>query len=140
MLHEDYLMRMFLMMASSIRESMEKARGGEDPQAAADRLDSTLEGATDFDGSLLLQMTPESMAAMMKLSNPNPAVMGYVARALMLSSRYLRQAGQGVQADLRAGQAEAVSQAFGLGITEEDLDPEALEGFFEETVEAEKGK
>ena len=34
MLHQDYLMRMFLQLASALRESLEKARGGSDPEGA----------------------------------------------------------------------------------------------------------
>ena len=87
MMHEDYLMRMFLMMASTIRDSIEKARGGQDPAEAAQHLDDTLENVTDFDGALLLRMAPETMAAMMKLSTPDPRLMEYVSRTLLLSSK-----------------------------------------------------
>lgn len=134
MLQQDYLMRMFLQLASSIRESIERARGGEDPETAALRLDATLEDATEMDGALLLRMAPESMAAMVKLSDPDPALMGYVARCLLLSSRFIGQAGNDAQAALRAGQAHALAAAFGFEIDEADMDPAALEAFFAETL------
>lgn len=134
MLQQDYLMRMFLQLASSIRESLERARGGEDPETAALRLDATLEDATEMDGALLLRMAPESMAALVKLSDPDPELMGYVARCLLLSSRFMAQAGNADRASLRAGQAHALAASFGFEIEEADMEPEALEAFFEETL------
>lgn len=127
-------MRMFLQLASSIRESLERARGGEDPETAALRLDATLEDATEMDGALLLRMAPESMAALVKLSDPDPELMGYVARCLLLSSRFMAQAGNAAQASLREGQAHALASAFDFEIDDADMSPEALEAFFEETL------
>ncbi len=137
MFTQDYLMRMFLMLAGAIRESLQKAHGDNDPRAAAELLDASLEDATEMDGSLLLRMTPESMAAMLQLSQPDPQLMGYVSRSLLLSSTYLKQAGDESAAALRHAQAMAVSDAFNLGLTDADAEPEQLEGFLSQNeVEA----
>lgn len=133
-LHQDYLMRMFLQLASALRESLEKVRGGSDPEAAAERLDEALENATEFDGALLLTMTPESMAAMVRLSDPDPLLMEYVARSLLLSSRCLADAGLGDRSSLREGQAHALAREFGFSLDDADLELDELESFFERTL------
>ncbi len=137
MFTQDYLMRMFLMLAGAIRESLQRAHGDDDPRAAAELLDASLEDATEMDGSLLLRMTPESMAAMLQLSQPDPQLMGYVSRTLLLSSTYLKQAGDESAAALRRAQALAVSDAFDLGISDASVEPEQLESFLSQAeVEA----
>ena len=133
MFAQDYLMRMFLMLAGAIRESLQKAHGDNDPRAAADLLDASLEDATEMDGSLLLRMTPESMAAMLQLSQPDPQLMGYVSRSLLLSSTYLKQAGDESAAALRRAQAFAVSDAFGLGLSDSSIEQDQLEGFLSQS-------
>ena len=131
MFQQDYLLRMFLQLATAVRESLQRARGDKDP-AAAQMLDYTLEDATEMDGALLLRMAPESMAAMLQISQPDPMLMEYVARTLLLSSEYLSEAGESAQAELRKGQAYAVAQAFGIQLSDESIQPEELERFFEE--------
>lgn len=133
MFTQDYLMRMFLMLAGAIRESLQKAHGDNDPRAAADLLDASLEDATEMDGSLLLRMTPESMAAMLQLSQPDPQLMGYVSRSLLLSSTYLKQAGDESAAALRRAQAFAVSDAFGLDLSDSSIEQDQLEGFLSQS-------
>lgn len=134
MLHQDYLVRMFLQLASAMRESILKAKGDSDAQAAAELLDAALINATEIDGSLLLTLAPESMAAMLQLSESDPRLMGYMARSLLLSSHYWREAGHNEQAALRADQAQAVAQAFGFELDALSLEPEELERFFAQTM------
>ncbi len=136
MLHQDYLVRMFLQLASAIRESILKIKNGGDAQAAAELLDASLINATEIDGSLLLSLAPESMAAMLQLSESDPRLMGYMARTLLLSSHYWQEAGQSQQAHLRAGQAQAVAQAFGFELDDAAVEPEELERFFDATLPA----
>lgn len=136
MLHQDYLVRMFMQLASAIRESILKTRGGGDAEAAAELLDASLINATEIDGSLLLSLAPESMAVMLQLSESDPRLMGYMARTLLLSSRYWEEAGQHEQARLRAGQAQAVAQTFGFELNEAAVEPDELERFFQATLPA----
>jgi hypothetical protein len=134
MLQEDYLLRMFAALAVAMRESMMRARGEEDPKGAAELLESALANSTEFDSSLLLQMAPETFVVMVQLSQSDPNLMGYIARTLMLESQYLNQAGQGEKANLRAGQAQALAQAYGFSIDNSDVSEEALEAFFNENL------
>ena len=105
MLTQDYLMRMFMQLAAAMKESLLRARGENDPRVAADMLDAAISDATEMDGGLLLCMAPESMAAMLQLSQPDPQLMEYVSRSLLLSSRYSSEAGDSSIAALRREQA-----------------------------------
>ena len=54
MLHQDYLVRMFMVLAAAIRRTILNTSGEKDPEASAELLESTLSNATEIDGSLLL--------------------------------------------------------------------------------------
>lgn len=135
MLQQDYLMRMFTALAVAIRESIMRAQGDEDPEGAAELLEAALDNATEIDGSLLLQMAPESFVMMVQLSQTDPALIGYISRTLMLESQYLSKAGLDAKAELRAGQAQALAQAYGFQVDESDVSPEGLEEFFAQQQE-----
>ena len=67
------------------------------------------------------------MAAMLQLSQPDPQLMEYVSRSLLLSSQYLREAGDASASALRQEQAYAVARAFDVelgegGISQNELD------------------
>lgn len=130
MFTQDYLMRMFMQLAAAMKESLMRAKGKNDPRSAADLLDTAVTDATEMDGSLLLRMAPESMAAMLQLSQPDPQLMEYVSRSLLLSSQYLREAGDASLAELRRAQAFAVADAFGAQLSEESISQEELEALF----------
>lgn len=136
MLHQDYLMRMFLQLATAIRESYQRARKDDDPLAAAELIEASLENATEIDGALLLRMAPETMAAMLQLSDPDPQLMEYVSRSLLLSSQYLQEGGQQDQAQLRAGQAYAVAQAFGVSLDPSCVEASEMDELFSRTLPA----
>ena len=131
MLQQDYLLRMFTALAVAIRESILRAQGDEDPEGAAELLEAALDNATEIDGALLLQMAPESFVAMVQLSQPDPALIGYIARTLMLESHYLNDAGRDAKAELRAGQAVALAHAYGFEVDPSDVSPERLDAFFD---------
>lgn len=128
---QDYLMRMFMQLAAAMKESLLRARGENDPRVAADMLDAAISDATEMDGGLLLCMAPESMAAMLQLSQPDPQLMEYVSRSLLLSSRYSSEAGDSSIAALRRGQAYAVARAFGVDLDESSVSQQALDALFE---------
>lgn len=133
MLQQDYLLRMFLQLATAIRDSWQRARGDKDPLTAATMLENTIEDATDMDGGLLLRMTPESMAAMLELTQPDHQLMEYISRTLLLASQYLKEGGEVAESNLRREQAYAVAAKFGVELSDETITPEALEAFFEST-------
>ena len=122
-LTQDYLMRMFMQLAAAMKESLLRARGENDPRVAADMLDAAISDATE--------MAPESMAAMLQLSQPDPQLMEYVTRSLLLSSRYSSEAGDSSIAALRRGQAYAVARAFGVDLDENSVSQQALDALFE---------
>lgn len=130
MFTQDYLMRMFMQLAAAMKESLLRARGQNDPRAAADMLDEAVSDATEMDGDLLLRMAPESMAAMLQLSQPDPQLMGYVSRSLLLSSQYLREAGDASASALRQEQAYAVARAFGVELGEGNISQNELDELF----------
>lgn len=132
MLQQDYLLRMFMQLATAMRDSWQRARGDKDPAVAAQMLEEAIEDATEMDGALLLRMTPESMAAMLQLSQPDPLLMGYISRTLLLSSEYLKEAGDPLS-ELRRGQAYAVARSFDVELSDDHITPEELERFFEST-------
>lgn len=138
MLQQDYLLRMFTALAVAIRESMLRAQGDEDPEGAAELLEAALDNSTEIDGSLLLQMAPESFVAMIQLSQTDPDLIGYISRTLMLESQYLLKAGLEAKANLREAQAQALARAYGFGLDVSDVSPKALEAFFGEEVSEEE--
>ena len=130
MFTQDYLMRMFMQLAAAMKESLLRARGQNDPRTAADMLDEAVSDATEMDGDLLLRMAPESMAAMLQLSQPDPQLMEYVSRSLLLSSQYLREAGDASASALRQEQAYAVARAFGVELGEGSISQNELDELF----------
>ncbi len=130
MFTQDYLMRMFMQWAAAMKESLLRARGQNDPRAAADMLDEAVSDATEMDGDLLLRMAPESMAAMLQLSQPDPQLMEYVSRSLLLSSQYLREAGDASASALRQEQAYAVARAFDVELGEGSISQNELDELF----------
>lgn len=130
MFTQDYLMRMFMQLAAAMKESLLRARGQNDPRAAADMLDEAVSDATEMDGDLLLRMAPESMAALLQLSQPDPQLMEYVSRSLLLSSQYLREAGDASASALRQEQAYAVARAFDVELGEGSISQNELDELF----------
>lgn len=130
MLQRNYLVRMFSQLAAALRETLLRSRNNEDPETLADLLEDSLSNATEIDGSLLLQLAPDSMAAMLQFSGTDSRLVAYVARVLLLESRYLDAAGHSSKAQLRRSQAEALSVSYDLGLDESCLDEQALEEFF----------
>lgn len=121
MFEQDYLMRMLVQFWEAMRRSVEKA-DDHDPEAAADLLETAIGDATDLDGATLLSLAPESMAAVMQVSGVDPRVVEYVANSLLLESEYLTRAGNDELAAVRAGQARAVAESYGVELA--DCSPE----------------
>lgn len=136
MLHQDYLVRMFVQLAAAIRQTFDKTQEHEDPETKANLLEASLMNATEIDGGLLLQLAPETMASMLQLSGTDPTLIGYVARTLLLESVYLKEAQQAALAQLRRNQAYALAEAYGFELSDVAIEPDALEEFFEESEKA----
>ncbi len=131
MFTQDYLMRMILELAGAIRKSFLTAKEDDDPEGAAQLLEATLDGATEMDSSLLLSLEPDSMAAMLQISGSDPQLMAYVSRILLLESHYLKMAQRYSEAELRHGQAFAVAGAFGIPLSEDDIEEPKMNSFLD---------
>lgn len=127
MFEQDYLMRIIAQLLGAIRRSMERAAGEDDPDGAAQMLDAALGEATDLDGEALLSLAPDSLAQILQVSGVDPHVTEYLARSLLLSSRYYGDAGRAEMSALRRRQAFAVADAFGHGLSDDVVADEELE-------------
>lgn len=131
MFERDYLMRMLAQLIEGIVRTMELKRGGGDPKAAADSLEQVIGQATDIDGSILLGLSPESIADILMVSGTDAGVVEFVSRSLLLAADYLDEAGDSALAGLRRDQGLALIRAFSLdvdlGLTPED----AMEAYLE---------
>lgn len=130
MLQQDYLVRLIMRLIEAITKSLHRSKDDDDPQGAAEMLESAIGEATDIDGAVLLSLAPESIASIMQVSGVDPRVAGYVARSLKLESEYLVQAGNPSLAALRLQQAEALGKAYGVDFEmslEDAIDPETVE-------------
>lgn len=87
MLHQDYLVRMFMVLAAAIRRTILNTSGEKDPEASAELLESTLSNATEIDGSLLLKMDPETMVSMLQISNTDPTLVAIFLERFYSSRR-----------------------------------------------------
>lgn len=132
MFEQDYLMRIIAQLLGAIRRSMERAAGEDDPDGAAHLLDTALGDATELDGEALLSLAPESMAQVMQISGVDPHVTEYIARSLLLSSRYYAEAGNAEASALRQRQAFALAAAYGHSLTEEAVTDEEIEALLAE--------
>lgn len=135
MLEQDYLMRIISQLFAALRRSWERASGQEDPDGAARMLDEAIGEATELDGEALLSLSPDSMASILQVSGTDPQVSEYVARSLLLSSRYHGQAGNADLANLRRQQAYALAEAYAHELNDEIVGDEELEAFFDATAE-----
>lgn len=134
MLEQDYLMRILLQFAEIIRRSWTRADKERDPRRAADMLEDAVGQATDMDGGALLSLSPDSIAAVMKVSGADPRVTEYIAYSLLLVSGYLREAGEHELADVREQQARAVADAYGIQLPDDPEDVVNLIGEADEEL------
>lgn len=74
MFERDYLVRMLVDLAAAIRRSLQRARGEKDIAGAAQTIENSISTATDLDGSVLLSLSPDSIAQVLQVSNTDPRV------------------------------------------------------------------
>lgn len=133
MFERDYLMRLIAELGAAIRRSMERSiELDHTPGDSAKLLEAAIGTATDFDSATLLALAPESIAQIIQVSGTDSRVTEYMARSLMLCSRYYEEDGDAALADLRARQARAIAQAYGHDLPDDAATDEAIEAFLEE--------
>lgn len=137
MLEQDYLMKLILQFFRGMVRSWELKEEKDDPELAADMLETAIGTATEMDGAVLLSLSPDSIAQVLRVSGTDPNVVEFVARGLLLESVYLSEAGNDELAGVRAAQARALADDYGFELPddptdfdamEEDLDEIALQG------------
>jgi len=137
MLEQDYLMKLILQFFRGMVRSRELKEEKDDPELAADMLETAIGTATEMDGAVLLSLSPDSIAQVLRVSGADPNVVEFVARGLLLESVYLSEAGNDELAGVRAAQARALADDYGFELPddptdfdamEEDLDEIALQG------------
>ena len=137
MLEQDYLMKLILQFFRGMVRSWELKEEKDDPELAADMLETAIGTATEMDGAVLLSLSPDSIAQVLRVSGTDPNVVEFVARGLLLESVYLSEAGNDELANVRAAQARALANDYGFELPddptdfdamEEDLDEIALQG------------
>ncbi len=133
-LERDYIMKIVALFAEAVRRSWLVSNKDEDPQGAAEMLEAAIGDATEIDGSVLLSLDPQSIAGILQVSGTDPSVVGYVARSLVLSSRYLHEAGQHDLANLREEQARALAEAYDVDLPDESHASELIVSEFEASV------
>lgn len=138
MLNKDYIVDQFVRFAEAIRLGLEKGAGDGDDDgegSAIDLLEAQVGESVNIDGQALLALAPESVASILQVSDTDPGVIGYIVRSLLLESQLLGQSGNASLASLRNQQAYAVADAYRIPLSEDMLDPEALEAFFTESID-----
>lgn len=134
MLEQDYLMKMILQFFKAMVRSWELKEKEEDPQLAADTLENAISSATEMDGDVLLSLSPDSIAQVLRVSGTDPRVIEYVARGLLLESVYLADAGQDGLSGIRAAQARALAADYGFTLPDDPSDFESITAGLDEAA------
>lgn len=126
MFERDYLVKMLTDLAKAIVRSLNSAKKEKDYNAAAESLDLAISEATDLDGSVLMTLSPESIASVLQVANTDPRVVVYVANSMYLQAQYLKKCKNPQMAELREQQAYALANAYKFEISDciDNLDSE----------------
>ena len=127
MLEQDYLMKLILQFFRGMVRSWELKEEKDDPELAADMLETAIGTATEMDGAVLLSLSPDSIAQVLRVSGTDPNVVEFVARGLLLESVYLSEAGNGELSGVRAAQARALADDYGFELPDDPTDFDAME-------------
>ena len=127
MLEQDYLMKLILQFFRGMVRSWELKEEKDDPELAADMLETAIGTATEMVGAVLLSLSPDSIAQVLRVSGTDPNVVEFVARGLLLESVYLSEAGNDELAGVRAAQARALADDYGFELPDDPTDFDAME-------------
>ena len=136
MFERDYLMNLLMQFFRGLLRVNELRHKKDDPKLASELLEAQIAETLEMDGAALLQLSPDSIAQVMRVMNVDPNVMQFVARSLLLDAVYLSQAGEDGQAIVRSGQAHAIAAEYGFELPENAADFESIiEGLEEAALE-----
>ena len=130
MFQNDYIMRMVLQLARVLRRSIEKEYPS--PETEIRDIEGRVAEALDLDPRLMFKLEPESLVSLLQLGNVDPTLAIFAVRSIYYEADLLEEQGNTEQAELRRAQADAIAEAYNIGISVDDLSPEALEEFLNE--------
>ena len=117
----DYVLRLIEQLGGLMRLAMEKL-GAKDPEERCDIAGQAIGLALGMDPALASQLSPRSLASLLKLSTLDDQVLGLVAQALELEAGTHETRGDMVTAGFRREQASAVrSSVLGSKCPADDL-------------------
>ena len=130
MFENDYIMRMILQLARVLRRSI--IREYPSPEAEVKDIEGKVAEALDLDPRLMFKLDPASLVSLLQLGNVDPVLAVYAVRSIYYESDLLEEKGDLETAELRRQQADAIAEAYDLGVTLADGSPEAIEAFLDE--------
>lgn len=137
MFENDYIMRLILQLARVLRRSL--TRDYSTPEDEVRDIEGRVAEALDLDPRLMFKLEPESLVSMLQLGDVDPKLAVYAVRSIYYESDVLEAQGDLETAELRRAQADAIAEAYDLGVTLADGSPEAMAEFLdEEAVEEEE--
>lgn len=122
MFEQDYIVRLLVELAASIRRSLQRGRGEKDFKGACECLESSITEATDMNGVALLSLTPDSLVSVLQIANTDPRVVVYIANSLNLLHKYYKKLNNIELSKLRLEQAQALAQSYDFELSDSDVD------------------
>lgn len=119
MFERDYLMNMLMQFFKGMIRANELRHEKDDPDLASSMLENLIAESLDMDGAAVLQLTPDSIAQVMRVTGVDPHMMEFIARSLLLDSLYLMEAEQSSKAQIRKEQAYAIAYEYGFDLPED---------------------
>ena len=130
MFENDYIMRMILQLTRALRRSLIKEYPS--PENEIRDIEGKVAEALDLDPRLMFKLDPESLVSLLQLGNVDPVLAVYAVRSIYYESDLLEENGELEKAELRRQQADAIAEAYDIGVTLADVSPEAMEEFLKE--------
>lgn len=130
MFENDYLMRMILQLTRSLRRSL--TRQYPSPEMEIQDIEGRVAEALDLDPRLMFKLEPESLVSLLQLGNVDPTLAIFAVRSIYYEADLLEESGDSERAELRRRQADAIAEAYNIGISLDDMSPEALAEFLDE--------
>ena len=134
MLHQDYIMKMLMDLATAVMRTITLQSTQKDPEEAARSLEEAVGQAVALDGGAFLALAPDSIAQIMRVMGSDPGVSEYVARSILLASAYQAEAGNAELATLRRDQARAIAEAYGHDISDMQGGSQTMEPILTEAL------
>lgn len=119
MFERDYLMNMLMQFFKGMMRANELRHEKDDPELASSMLENLISESLDMDGATILQLSPDSIAQVMRVTGADPHMMEFIARSLLLDSLYLEEAEQLHKAQMRKEQAFAIAREYGFDLPED---------------------